>query len=156
MNIVGHSPQHHVHDLFRRIAARGTVPVDFLNPFKIDNWNNADLEIRILGNIHLARFNRSVQTFIEEEITPFRQSLPGRKFPWGTTVIRSLFLIMNIMPCFTNTRLAVAAEYGFEFFEKVCINPEMTKVAIALKLLCVHYSLHFVAIIPVERISLDE
>jgi len=61
MDIIGHSPQHRVHDFFRRIAASRTVSMDFLNPFKVDHRDDAYLKVGILGDVHLAGLNRAMK-----------------------------------------------------------------------------------------------
>src|SRR6202040_4112708 len=71
MNIIGHSPQHCVHHRFGRIAASGAVAVDFLNPFEVDNRDNADLQ----------ESNSSVSSSTSgwpRKSTPCGQTIPAR------------------------------------------------------------------------------
>ena len=66
MDIIGHSPQYCIHDLFCRVAANRTIPMDFLNPFEVDNRDDAYLQVWILGDVHLVRLDRAVQAFIKK------------------------------------------------------------------------------------------
>ena len=46
--------------------------MDFLNPFEVYDWDDADLQVGILGDIHLVRLDRAMQPFIEKKIALFR------------------------------------------------------------------------------------
>src|ERR1019366_852857 len=110
MDIIGHPPQHRVHYLFRRIAARRAITTDFLNPFEVDHWDDTDLQVGILGDIHLVRLDRAMQTFIKKKIAFYGQSLPFGKGSWRATEVLGLFVVMDIMPRLASSGFAIAAK----------------------------------------------
>ena len=82
-HIVGHAAQDRLRHGFGRIAARGAVAVDLLSPFEVDDRNDADLEVGMLGDVHLVRDDRAMQSFVEQEIAASGKSSQGVKVPAG-------------------------------------------------------------------------
>lgn len=68
VDVVGHTAQDRVGDRFGRVAARRLVAMQLLNPFEIDDRHDADLEIDMLRDVDRVRHDRSVQTFVEEQV----------------------------------------------------------------------------------------
>ena len=68
MHVVGHASQDHGRRRFRRIAANGAVPVNFLDPFEVDDRHHADQEIDEPRDVVLIDLQAAVQTLVEQEI----------------------------------------------------------------------------------------
>ena len=65
------------------MTALHPVTMNFLDPFEIYYRDYADLEIRVLGSVHLVSDHSAMKALVEQELGLFRQVLPGRKRTWS-------------------------------------------------------------------------
>ena len=82
-DIVRHAPQDHVGDSLGRIAARGAVAMDLLDPFEIDHRDHADLQVGMARDVDLVGDDGAVQPLIEEEVAAAGKASHSVKVPGG-------------------------------------------------------------------------
>ena len=68
LDVVGHAAQHRVGNCFGGVAARVAIAMHLLDPLQIDDRNDADLQVGILGDVDLVGNDGAVQAFVEEQI----------------------------------------------------------------------------------------
>ena len=78
MHVGVHAAQDRVGDGFGRVAARGAVAMDLLDPFEIDDGHDADLEVGVAGDVDLVRLHGAVQALVEQKVASLRRSRASR------------------------------------------------------------------------------
>ncbi len=76
VDIIRHAAKDGFRDILGRVSAGGPVTMKLLRPFEIDHGHDADLQVRVAGDIDLVRDNSAVQPFVEEECRFLPASLP--------------------------------------------------------------------------------
>ena len=92
-DVVGHAAQDGVHDRFGRITPAGPVPVDLLDPLKVDHRHDSDLEIGEPGEIRRLGHRAAVQPLVEQQIAGF-EIAPWAERAGGLAEGRRLVVVM--------------------------------------------------------------
>ena len=129
--------------------------MQLLDPFEVDDRNNADLEIGMLGNVDLVGHDRAMQAFIEQQIGAFRQRPPFGKGAWFRAEQLGLVVVVDVVPGGARTGFAVVAKRPLQLLEKIGFGAEMAEVPVAALPLLRHFRAHLGAIVAMEGVALD-
>ena len=154
MHVIRHAAQDGVGNRFRRIAPCRLVAMDFLDPFQIDDRNDTDLEITMLGKIDLVGHRTAMQAFIEQEIGVL-EFFPTGEGAGRCAVAFPLFSVMDVVAGATGPAATIFLENAFQQFEFVRFRVEMGKVP-AIRLFFGNLRFHPFTVEAMESVTLDE
>ena len=155
VHVIRHPPQDGVGHRFLGVAAIPAVAVQLLDPLKIDDGNDADLEVRVLGDVDLVGHDGAVQAFVEQQVGVFRQRTPFGEGAGRRAVKPGFVLVVNVMTRGAGAGLAVVAEDVLQFLEQVGFRAEVAEVLVAVLALFLHPGAHLDAVVAMKRIALD-
>src|SRR4051812_18466358 len=108
--------------------------MDFLDPFEIDDRHDADLQIRVPGDVDLVGDGGAMQALVEEEIAAGRKLLPGGEGPRRAAVKPLLFRVVDVMACPPAAVAAVVSECLLQLLQEIVLRAEMTEMLVAVSL----------------------
>ncbi len=149
---VGHPPEDGVGHGLRRVAPRGLVAVDLLDPLEIDDGHDADEKVGIACHVHLVGGHSAVQPLVEQEVRFGRNILPRRECAGRLLVRDSLFIVVEVLAVSATAVDSVVAEQRLKLFEQVGGGTEMAEGVVARRGLLGHPLRHRGAVVAVEGI----
>ncbi len=154
VHIVGHAAEDGVDDRFLRVAACTLVAMQFLNPFEVDDRNDADEKVDVARGIDGLRDDGAMQPLVKEQIRSQGDVFPrcegSRLLPAEPT----LFRIMKVLACLRDPGLAVDAQESLDLCEEIRFGTEMAEGGVSgcvLRLILAHLG----AVVAMEGVALD-
>ncbi len=102
--------------------------MQFLYPFKIDDWHDTNLEVRILSDIDFVSDDSAMQAFVEKKIGVLRRIFPGCECARLRAVKLSLIGIVYVASCRGGAGLSKIPECFFKLVKQVRVGAKMAEV----------------------------
>jgi hypothetical protein len=97
-------------DCLCRITTRVHIPVDFLDPFKVNDGYDADQQIDVLCHIGGIALRSSMQAFVKQQIRTGLNGSPRRKGSGRLLEWRRFVVIVQIQTRLAGATLSVRLE----------------------------------------------
>ena len=128
------------------------ISMNFLNPFKINNWNNPNQKIYKFCSVNWSIFNASMKPLIKQKITLSSYLLPLCEFTRASSKRNALFICVNIVTSFTVTVFTIIFKGFFYKIKMISLGAKMTKMFISYLVFLFHGSCHLLSIVFMEAV----
>ena len=110
MHVIVHAAKNGVRHCLCRITARVHVTMDFLDPFKINDGDDAHQQIDILCDIGGIALRSSMQPFVKQQIRTRLYGSPWREGAGMLLIGRGFFVIVQIQTGLAASALPIFLE----------------------------------------------